>query len=196
MITYVALVRGINVGGHKPIAMADLRALLARLGFTDARSLLQSGNLVFRSDARTASRLEALLETEAETRLELRAKFFVRSAVEWKTAVARNPFPEAAVRDPSHLVVFWLKTAPGPAAVQALRAAITGPEEVAVQGREAYVVYRIGVGQSRLTSTLIERTLGTDATGRNWNTVTKIDALAESTSPRGRGAAPCRAQGR
>src|SRR5574341_1527206 len=100
MTTYIALLRGINVGGHKLVAMADLRDLLTRLGFADARSLLQSGNLVFRSEKRTAAQLERLLQAEVEKRLRLRTEFFVRTAAEWKALVARNPFREAAERDP------------------------------------------------------------------------------------------------
>jgi uncharacterized protein (DUF1697 family) len=96
MTTYVALIRGINVGGHKLVAMADLRDFLTQLGFIEPRSLLQSGNLVFRSNARTSAQLERSLEAEARKRLALQADFFVRTAREWKTIVANNPFPEEA----------------------------------------------------------------------------------------------------
>jgi len=100
--TYVALLRGINVGGHKPVAMADLRDLLTQLGLADARSLLQSGNLVFGANGRTAAQLERLLEAEAEKRLGLQTDFFIRTAKEWKGVVAHNPFRKEATRDPGH----------------------------------------------------------------------------------------------
>jgi uncharacterized protein (DUF1697 family) len=80
MTIQIALIRGINVGGHQAVAMSDLRDLLTQLGFESARSLLQSGNLVFRSDAQRSAGLERLLETEAEKRLGLHADFLVRSA--------------------------------------------------------------------------------------------------------------------
>ena len=179
MMTYVALLRGINVGGHKPVAMAELRDLLARLGFVDARSLLQSGNLVFRGEARTGGRLERLLETEAAQRLGLETDFFVRTAKEWKAVVARNPFPKEAERDPAHLLVMFLKEPPEVKDVAALRAAITGPELVRAADMHAYLVYPNGIGRSRLTNTLIERTLGTRGTGRNWNTVLKLGGLLQ-----------------
>jgi uncharacterized protein (DUF1697 family) len=83
--TYVALLRGINVGGHKKVAMADLRDLLTHLGFRDARSLLQSGNLVFRGDSRARALLERRLETEAAKRLALHTHFMVRTAKEWQS---------------------------------------------------------------------------------------------------------------
>jgi uncharacterized protein (DUF1697 family) len=180
MVTHVVLVRGINVGGHKQVAMADLRDLLAQLGFADARSLLQSGNLLFRSRARAGARLEGLLEAEAEKRLDLQADFFVRTAEEWKAIVAHNPFRGEAARDPAHLLVMFLKTAPDAGQVKALQAAITGPELVRADGRHAYIVYPNGIGRSRLPNALIEKKLGTRGTGRNWNTVLKLGALAEA----------------
>jgi len=178
MAVKVALLRGINMGGHKKVSMSDLRSLLAQLGFAGAQSLLQSGNLVFRSDARPGD-LERLLETEAEKRLCLRTDVFVRTAKEWKEVVARNPFRTAAKKDPSHLVVMFLKQAPDSGSVKALQAAITGPEVVSSHGRQVYIVYPANIGDSRLTISVIDRMLGTRATGRNWNTVLKLSALAE-----------------
>src|SRR5712692_7436669 len=123
---YLALIRGINVGGNKLVAMADLRNLLTQLGFADAQSLLQSGNLVFRADARTGADLERLLGAEAEKRLNLQTDFFVRTADEWKAIVSQNPFRDEAQRDPSHLLVMFLRDAPAVKDVKALQAAITG----------------------------------------------------------------------
>jgi uncharacterized protein (DUF1697 family) len=175
--TYLALLRGVNVGGHKSVAMADLRGMLTHLGFEDAQSILQSGNLVFRSRARPGAQLERSLETESKARLALETDFFVRTATEWKAVVARNPFREEARRDPGRLVVMLLKAAPAAQDVKALQAAITGPEVVRADGTHAYIVYPNGIGRSRVTNVLIERTLGTRGTGRNWNTVLKLGAL-------------------
>ncbi len=180
MTTYLALLRAINLAGHKQVAMADLRDLLTQLGYLDARSILQSGNLAFRSKGRSGARLERRLEAEAKKRLALETDFFVRSAEEWKAVVAHNPFPEAARRDPGHLLVLFLKEAPDGRQVEALRGAITGPEIVHAEGRQAYVVYPAGIGRSRLTNAVIEKKLGTRATGRNWNTVLKLRALADA----------------
>ena len=178
METYVALLRAINVGGHKKVAMSELRDLLAALGFDDARSLLQTGNLVFRGGARTSAGLERLLESEAEKRLGLGTSFLVRTAKEWATMIARNPFRTEAERDPSHLVVMFLKDAPQTSAVKALRAAHHGPEIVRAEGRHLYVVYPAGIARSRLSNKLMEDTLDTRGTGRNWNTVQKLAGLA------------------
>ena len=176
--TWIALLRGVNVGGHKQVAMGDLRALLAGLGFSQPRSLLQSGNLVFGCDARSGADLERLLEAEIGRRLGLQIDLFVRSAEEWRAIVKRNPFTREASSDPGHLLVLCLKDAPGRDAVTALRAAITGSETVSADGRQAYFVYPDGAGRSRLTNALIERKLATRGTARNWNTVLKLAALA------------------
>jgi uncharacterized protein (DUF1697 family) len=176
---FLALIRGINVGGHKMIAMADLRDLLTKLGFDDARSVLQSGNLIFQARTRTTTQLESLLEKETEKRLGLETTFFIRTPAEWKTMIAQNPFRKEAERDPGHLLVLFLKDARDETRVEALRAAIVGREVVQAIGKHAYVVYPDGVGRSRLTNALIEKKLGTRATGRNWNTVLKLGALAE-----------------
>src|SRR5258708_3320244 len=178
MTVQIALLRGINVGGHRPVAMSDLRDLITGLGFDSARSMLQSGNLVFRGDAQTGEILERLLEAEAETRLGLHADFLIRSAKEWKEVVVRNPFRKEAARDPGHLVVMFLKAAANAKDVKAVQAQIAGPEVIRADGRHLYIVYPAGIGKSRVTNTLIEKKLGIRGTARNWNTVLKIAALA------------------
>ena len=91
--------------------------------------------------------------------------------------IARNPFPKEAESDPGHLLVVFLKEAPDAKSVKALQSAIKGPETVRSEGKQLYVVYPAGVGTSKLTNALIERTLGTRGTGRNWNTILKLATL-------------------
>lgn len=177
MATYIALLRGINVGGRKPVAMSDLRGLLEELDYSDVRTLLQTGNLVFAGGARSGGALERLLETEAAKRLDLETTFLVRTAKEWREVIEKNPFREEAKSDPSHLVVAFLRDAPQAGAVRSLQAAISGPEIVRAQGKQLYIVYPAGIGRSKFTNKLIEGTLDTRATGRNWNTVLKLAAL-------------------
>ena len=180
MTSHIALLRGVNVGGHKLVAMADLRDLATGLGLAEVRTLLQSGNLIFQCAGRTPPQLEALLETAAAKRLALQTCFFVRTASEWAAVIAGNPFGAEAVRDPGHLVVMCLKRAPDGGAVRALQAAISGPERVRADGPHLYIHYPDGIGRSRLTNALIERVLGTRGTARNWNTVLKLGAAAGS----------------
>jgi uncharacterized protein (DUF1697 family) len=159
--------------------MADLRAMMTALGLADPQTLLQSGNIVFRSDSSPAE-LEVHLEKAAGKRLGLQTEFFVRTAKEWRTIIDGNPFPKEAKADPSHVLAVVLKDNVDAASVAALQQAITGREVVRAKGRCLYVVYRDGIGRSRLTSALIEKRLGTRGTGRNWNTVLKLDELART----------------
>jgi uncharacterized protein (DUF1697 family) len=158
--------------------MADLREMLTDLGFEDVRSLLQTGNLVFRS-AKSGAALERVLESEAGKRLGLTTDFFVRTPKELSEIVRRNPFPDEARNDPSHLVVMFLKDAPKASAVSALRQAINGPETVRAIGKQLYITYPAGIGRSKLTNALVESKLGTRGTGRNWNTVLKLAEMAQ-----------------
>lgn len=174
MNTYVALLRAVNVGGRGKISMADLRSFAAALGLMHARTLLNSGNLVFGSERSDTAEVEELLETEAETRLGLRTTFFVRGAVEWPGVLAANPFPEVAREDPGHLHVLFLRDAPSDAEVRAVEAAIVGRERIGAHGRELYAVYPDGAGRSKLTNTVIQRAVGGPCTARNWNTVSKL----------------------
>jgi uncharacterized protein (DUF1697 family) len=180
MTIHIGLLRAVNLAGHNMIGMADLREFLAAVGMQDVRSLLQSGNVVFRSGARTAAQLERLLEEAAAKRLGLETDFFIRTTADLNAIIDGNPFPKEARQDPGHLLVVFLKEAPGREDVTALQKAIKGREVVRAIGRQAYIVYPDGIGRSRLTSALIEKKLGTRGTGRNWNTVLKLRALAEA----------------
>jgi uncharacterized protein (DUF1697 family) len=178
----VALLRAVNLGPHGKIAMSDLRALMTDLGLQDGQTLLQSGNMVFRGGTRAGAALERHLETETKKRFGLATDFFVRSAAEWSALVAANPFPDEARKDPSHLVVIFLKEPVKASAVAALQAAIAGREVARGGGgreaREVYITYPDGIGNSKVTNVLIEKKLGTRGSGRNWNTVLKLQALA------------------
>jgi len=178
MTTYIALLRAINLAGVNRVRMPDLLEVVAGLGLKDGRTLLQSGNLLFRGETRPGAELEQLLETATIKRCAVTTDFFVRTSAEWKHAIAANPFPDQAREDPGHLLLFCLKAKPPREAVTGLQRAITGREVVRLEGRHAYIVYPDGVGRSRLTSTVIEKHLGTRATGRNWNTVLKLGALS------------------
>lgn len=180
MTTYVALLRAVNVGGTSRLAMADLRNLIAELDFSEVQTVLQSGNAVFRGKKTTTTALESLLERETEKRLGIATQYLVRTAPEWSAVVNANPFPKEAEHDPSHLVVMPLKTAPLPAQVKALAAAIRGREGCQAVGKQLYVVYPDGIGTSKFTGALIEKHLATRGTARNWNTVLKLAALCQA----------------
>jgi uncharacterized protein (DUF1697 family) len=178
--TQIALLRAINLAGRNRVAMADLRRCLAECGMIEPRTLLQSGNAIFRSRTAPAA-VEARLESEARSRWSLAIEVMVRTSAEWAAVIDGNPFPKEARNDPSHLLVMFLKSAPGAAAVRGLQQQIKDRELVQAGGRELFVTYPDGVGRSRLSANVIEKALGTRGTARNWNTVLKIQALAEQS---------------
>lgn len=177
MSPVIALLRGVNVGKGKPVAMADLAATATDLGFAGARTLLRSGNLMFEAGAQAPETLEPLLERALEARLRLKTRVFVRTAAAWREALAHNPFPDQAAGDPSHLLLVALESAPDADAVAGLQAAIRGREQVRAWERHAYVVYPDGIADSSLTPQLWARWLPL-GTGRNWNTALKLAAMA------------------
>jgi uncharacterized protein (DUF1697 family) len=157
--------------------MAKLHDMFARLGFEGVTPLLQSGNVVFDSPRHSGADLESLLEKETAKRLNVSADYIVRTAKEWQKIVARNPFPSASKDDPGHLVVMCLKSAVAKKQVQTLELAIRGREVIHGDGQQLYIVYPDGIGKSKFTAALIERTLEVRGTARNWNTVLKLAEL-------------------
>jgi uncharacterized protein (DUF1697 family) len=181
--------RAINLAGRNMVGMASLRDLLTGIGLLDVHTLLQSGNVVFRSTASETTAIARAIEEACLRELAVETDIFVRTVSEWDGAVAANPFPEEAVRDPGHLVVVVCGAVISAASVRQLQAAIAGREQVRAVGSHAYVTYPDGIGRSKLTSAMIEKALGTRGTARNWNTVLKLQQLArlidnhEGTSP-------------
>ncbi|MGE0430671.1 MAG: DUF1697 domain-containing protein [Planctomycetota bacterium] len=183
MSLHVALLRAINVAGRNKVGMADLRALFESLGYAGAKTLLQSGNVVFDTGKAklTGAKLEARLEAATAAELKVTTDYVVRTAAEWSAIVAANPYPKEAAADPGHLVLMPLKAAPTAAAVKSLQAAIKGKgrETVTCVGRDLFLVYPDGIGRSKLTNAMIEKHVETIGTGRNWNTVLKLEALLQ-----------------
>ena len=184
MPTYVGVLRAINLGSHNKIAMSDLRAMLEKIGCDEPKTLLLSGNVVFRNTGSSIERVERMLEEASRKHLGVTTDYFVRTAQEWQAIIDDNPFPKEAKRAPGHLLMMCLRDAPSAAQVKALQAAITGREVVKAQGKHAYFVYPDGVGRSKLTIKVIEKALGTRGTARNWNTVLKIGELAGTAAAR------------
>jgi uncharacterized protein (DUF1697 family) len=177
MTRYIALLRGINVGGNKMVSMAELRALLSKTGFEDVQTLLQSGNVVFGCAKKSPAALERELESVLEKALKMKVDFHVRTADEWRQLIDANPFSAEAKTDPSRLLVICYKSALNPAKVKAAQAAITGPERLHADGRHLYMTFPDGQGNSK-AAIVVGKMLGA-GTGRNWNTVLKLAAICD-----------------
>jgi len=178
MTIQIALLRGINVGRAKRIAMAELRALCERLGHRDVRTLLNSGNVVFdggrAAPATSARRIEAAIAAE----LGVSTRVTVISADELAAIVAARPLADVA-HDPSRLMIGVLADHAAARRVEPLLAEDWSPEALALGPRAVYFWCPAGTIESRLAQSLA-RTLGDDVTARNWATISKLHALASA----------------
>ncbi|CAN5543675.1 DUF1697 domain-containing protein [soil metagenome] len=178
MTTYIALLRGINVGGNHMVKMAELKAMLAELGYAEAKTLLQSGNVVFRGEERKREELEKLLEDATDKRFGFRPAYLVRTLGEWEKMLSGNPFTDQEKKDPSHLLVAFTKTPPDKHEVKAVQDAIQGPERIQAGSEHLYLIYPDGIGTSKVDRTPGWKKLHKDATARNWNTLQKLAMMA------------------
>jgi uncharacterized protein (DUF1697 family) len=182
MTVFVSLFRGINVGGRHKVSMDELKGLHEALGLRDVVPYIQSGNVVFvtnASDGADSAQLGKQIEDAFEKSLGFHAEVIVRSAVELSSIIEKNPFQGQQDKESKWVVVVFLATRPDRLAQEALRSAYTGPEEFFVIGKELYVYYAEGIGRSRLTLSFIERKLKTTGTARNWNTILQLQKLMQ-----------------
>lgn len=172
---YIALIRGINVGRAKRVAMADLRALVAELGFRDVRSVLNSGNLVFTADAAAPGAAAAAIEEQMVLKLGVAARVMVLGSAELAAVLAENTLLEQAA-DHARLLVFILGDTAMRAAIAPLCERSWGADALALGQRAAYVWCPDGVLASA-AATALGRQLGDNTTARNWTTLCKLYAL-------------------
>ena len=177
MTTYVALLRGVNVGGARRLSMPDLRAELTYAGYDAVRTYVQSGNIVLAGDV-PAARLEEELRALIERRLGVDTPVLVRTRDQLAEVVARNPLADVA-DDPRRLQVTFLSDEPAPEVVRDLLTADVAPEQAAVAGREIYAWHPDGIQRSPLARLLTDQRLGVTASARSWRTVTALLALAD-----------------
>jgi uncharacterized protein (DUF1697 family) len=177
MAAQIALLRGINVGSHNRIAMADLRELLAGLGYSDARTLVQSGNIVLSADV-SSEQLARKLEQEIAGRFGVETPVLVRTRDELAAVVSFDPLGDVADQDKLYQVSF-LSAEPDPRALQKIAEVDVAPERFVHAGREIYAWHPEGIHSSRLARLLTDKRLGVTATARNWKTATKLLEMAD-----------------
>ena len=185
MPVYIALLRGINVGGHKRIKMADLRGLLESLGLDDVKTILQSGNVVFTSDESSHDELIRTIEAGIVAHYGFESKIILRRIGAFRDVVSDNPYADKPDLDASKLLVTFLASAPDADAMTRLREAQKGDEQVELVGQELYIYYPDGMGRSKLSNVFIQKHLKLVSTGRNWKTTNKLLALAEAVDSAG-----------
>jgi uncharacterized protein (DUF1697 family) len=180
MAAIISLLRAVNVTGYNKVKMDALRELYESLGLRGAQTYIQSGNVVFRTEAKDLARLQKRIEDAIEKSCGFRTGVVLRSSAELKDIIRRNPFAKRSGIEPNRLVVSFLTGAPAPESKQRIAQIKVGPEELVLDGRELYIYYGGGIGSSKLTPAVIERALKVSGTARNWNTITKLLEMAEN----------------
>lgn len=180
--SYIALLRGINVGGKNKVPMQTLRELIGSMGGTGVRTHLQSGNAVFTHREEDSLLLTTQLERALDDELGLIISCLVRTAADLRRVIEANPFPMDEVNGSRFLVVF-LSGPPPLDKLATLDPAVYAPDEFRAGEREIYVNLPDGIRDSKLATHFTDRWLGMTASARNWNTVTKLLDLGESSAP-------------
>ena len=172
---YVALLRGINVGRNKTIAMADLRELLTGLGHADVRTHLQSGNALFTATGPPAT-LSKQIEAALQDELGMDVRCLIRSAKEMRAVIDANPLADVATNGSRFLALF-LSAAPNPKLLKEHNPVDLAPADIRIGDRVIYQWCPDGILAAPAISGFVEKNLKVVATARNWNTVTRLGEL-------------------
>jgi uncharacterized protein (DUF1697 family) len=174
----VALLRGVNVGGHRKIAMAELCRACGDAGLEDVRSYIASGNLVFTS-SKEPDDAAAVVERAIADRFDLEVDVMARSSTQWSRCAAANPFPEASESEPNRVFLLLAKKRPAAASVAAIRERASKGESIELAGGGLWIHSPRSVARSILfASGVIDRAVGAPVTARNWRTVVALRDLA------------------
>ena len=179
MPIFIAMLRGINVGGQKSVKMELLRASFTALGFNDVKTYVQSGNVIFGATDDSATALSKKIERKILGDFRFHVPVFLRTAEEMETTVRRNPFLKDAAIDPSKLHVTFLASAPPKAAHKKLQPLAVCEEQFHITGRDVYLHCPNGYGTTKLSNTAIEKKLSIGATTRSWKTANTLLAMAQ-----------------
>src|SRR5262249_206492 len=147
----ISLLRGINLGAHNRIKMDALRGVYESLGLRDIETYVQSGNVVFRTTARSLDPVARKIEEAIAGDHNLRRLAVLRTPAEWRDAITRNPFAGRTGIDPAKLLVSFLAGRPGEEACAKARAVPADPEELCIDGRELYVYFPNGMARPKLS---------------------------------------------
>lgn len=181
MKTYISILRGINVGGHRKIFMADLRKMYIDMGFISVKTYIQSGNVVFQSKSPLAiHELEALLEDRISMTFGHEVPVLIRTLDEWAQAMAENPFLTDPEIDIAHLSMTLFNAEPDSKLIDSLNTSGFLPDKIMFNGKHAYILCPGGKFHlSPITHSLLEKKLKVKASTRNWKTVMKLKSLSE-----------------
>jgi len=175
----IALLRGINVAGHKLLKMDKLRACFQKLGFTGIQTYLQSGNVIFKATAGSVAFIGHRIEAQILGDFGWSVSVLLRTGDEMSSLVRDNPRLNNSEIDPSKLHVTFLAATAPPSSAQSLESLAVKPERFQMRPREIYLYCPNGYGKTKLSNQAIERKLGIGATTRNWRTVLALLSMSQ-----------------
>jgi uncharacterized protein (DUF1697 family) len=183
MQTYISILRGINVGGQKQIQMADLKALYVELKFKDVITYIQSGNVIFKTDAKAANQsLADKIEKAILIKYQFDVRVLIRTIEELKKIITNNPFLNEKKIDIDKLHITFLSDKPVTEMIESINKLDYSPDKFIIAGKEVYLYCPNGYGRTKLSNNFFENKLNVFATTRNWKTVNKLAELALYTS--------------
>jgi uncharacterized protein (DUF1697 family) len=178
-ITYITLLRGINVSGHKTILMDDLKALFDQMDFEEVKTYIQSGNIVFKTrESFTDAELAQRIQQTITARYHFFVPVFIRSGKEMAKILNDNPFLKEKEINPEWLHVTFLSDSPRQSDREAVSKYDFSPDRFYLVGNEAYLYCPQGYGNTKISNLFFENRLKVNATTRNWKTVIKLVELA------------------
>lgn len=179
--TFVALLRGINVGGKNKLPMSTLAKFFLDAGASNVTTYIQSGNVVFHCRATALDSIRAAVAAQLRKECNISSAIVLRTSTELDRIVQQNPFLKAGA-DPDALHVVFLQDRPGATQAKTLQNHPSPGDSLVCNGREVYLHLPNGVAKSKLTNAYFDRALGTTSTVRNWRTVRKLVELCAAAS--------------
>jgi uncharacterized protein (DUF1697 family) len=180
MPIYIALLRGINVSGQKPVPMTELQKLFETLGHKGAKTFIQTGNVVFKSPSSDRAKLGGAIEAGIRKRFGFDVPVILRTAEELRDALSGNPYAKRKLEGEDRVYITFLQSAPTKESAKALEIHSDPVDELTLSGTEAYILARKGYGKSKLSNTFVEKKAGVPATTRNLETTAKLIELARA----------------
>jgi uncharacterized protein (DUF1697 family) len=178
LVTHVALLRGINVGGKNMLPMTDLVQMFVAAGCADVRNYIQSGNIIFRATPAKADKLPGLIPKRIADAFGYKVPVIIRTAEQMGDVLRNNPFLKAGAAE-TLLHVMFLADLPEAPRIAALDPHRSPPDEFFVREREIYLQLPNGAAETKLTNAWFDSKLATISTGRNWRTVQKLNELMQ-----------------
>ena len=180
MQTFISILRGINVSGQKKILMADLKALYENLKFSEVKTYIQSGNVIFKSDSKLSDlQFAEKIKREILKNFKFEVPVIIRTKEELKKIIAQNPFMEEKNIDLKKLHATFLSETPAKEKIEQIKEVDFSPDQFIIKGKEIYLHIPNSYGETKLSNNFFEKKLKVTATTRNWNTVNKLFELAE-----------------